>query len=307
MSQANQRLSCSRQRAGGCLALAANAARTHTRGLGCHQREAEAQHCCRRRRNDPQSRATAWAMRLPASGAARARPVRARAFSPRCSPPAAPAPPLPLCAPASFPGAPRSLRSRALLLAPSPLPPLPLLPSRLLLPSLSPPSPFPSFPFLPPPPSSPPPRSRPNPPSAMRGDGTVQGGNVISPPLHHKESPFFAADRGAYWRQLRGWARWCKSTQANPMLHGYYLTRRTTCARLCSTRTRLCRRRKPSRSPCSAYRFLRCRSLAGRDRSMPVTPASYILSSAPKRWPLTLRPCAPGPRRCRHGRRQRSV
>src|SRR3984885_11377907 len=30
------------------------------------------------------------------------------------------------------------------------------------------------------------------------GDGTV-----TSPPLHHKESPFFAADRAAYWRHLR--------------------------------------------------------------------------------------------------------
>ncbi len=47
-----------------------------------------------------------------------------------------------------------------------------------------------------------------------------------SPPLHHKESPVFAADRGAYWRQLCGLGPVVKIDTGNPMLHGYYLTRR---------------------------------------------------------------------------------
>ncbi|MDD4867823.1 MAG: cytochrome P450, partial [Mycobacterium sp.] len=45
-------------------------------------------------------------------------------------------------------------------------------------------------------------------------------------PLHHKESPVFAADRGAFWRQLRGLGRVVKIEAGKPMLHGYYLTRR---------------------------------------------------------------------------------
>jgi len=49
---------------------------------------------------------------------------------------------------------------------------------------------------------------------------------VISPPLHHKESPLFAADRGAFWRHLRGLGPVVKIEAGNPMLHGYYLTRR---------------------------------------------------------------------------------
>jgi cytochrome P450 len=51
---------------------------------------------------------------------------------------------------------------------------------------------------------------------------------VISPssPLHHKESPFFAADRGAYWRQLRGLGPVVQIKIGNPTLRGYYLTGR---------------------------------------------------------------------------------
>jgi cytochrome P450 len=49
---------------------------------------------------------------------------------------------------------------------------------------------------------------------------------VNSPPLHHKESPVFAADRGAYWRQLRGLGPVVKIDIGKPMLRGYYLTRR---------------------------------------------------------------------------------
>jgi len=49
---------------------------------------------------------------------------------------------------------------------------------------------------------------------------------VTSPPLHHKESPVFAADRGAYWRQLRALGPVVKIDAGKPELHGYYLTRR---------------------------------------------------------------------------------
>ncbi|HME77506.1 MAG TPA: cytochrome P450 [Mycobacterium sp.] len=45
-------------------------------------------------------------------------------------------------------------------------------------------------------------------------------------PLHHKESPFFAADRAAYWRHLRDLGPVVKIDAGDPMLHGYYLTRR---------------------------------------------------------------------------------
>jgi cytochrome P450 len=55
----------------------------------------------------------------------------------------------------------------------------------------------------------------------MPGDGSV-----TSPPLHHKESPFFAADRAAYWRHLRELGPVVKIDTGDPMLHGYYLTRR---------------------------------------------------------------------------------
>jgi cytochrome P450 len=48
---------------------------------------------------------------------------------------------------------------------------------------------------------------------------------VTSPPSHHKESPFFAADRGAFWRHLRELGPVVKITMGNPMLRGYYLTR----------------------------------------------------------------------------------
>ena len=51
-------------------------------------------------------------------------------------------------------------------------------------------------------------------------------GSVTSPPLHHKESPFFAADRAAYWRHLRELGPVVKIDTGDPTLHGYYLTRR---------------------------------------------------------------------------------
>src|SRR3984885_12404767 len=58
-------------------------------------------------------------------------------------------------------------------------------------------------------------------------DKDVPGhGTVTSPPLHHKESPFFAADRAAYWRHLRELGPVVKIDTGDPMLHGYYLTRR---------------------------------------------------------------------------------
>src|SRR3984885_9072779 len=58
-------------------------------------------------------------------------------------------------------------------------------------------------------------------------DNDVPGdGSVTSPPLHHKESPFFAADRAAYWRHLRDLGPVVKIDTGDPTLHGYYLTRR---------------------------------------------------------------------------------
>ena len=57
-------------------------------------------------------------------------------------------------------------------------------------------------------------------------DSDVPGsGGVTSPPLHHKESPFFAADRAAYWRHLRDLGPVVKIDTGDPTLHGYYLTR----------------------------------------------------------------------------------
>jgi cytochrome P450 len=58
------------------------------------------------------------------------------------------------------------------------------------------------------------------PSGALRGDGPS------SPPLHHKESPFFAADRAAFWRQLRELGPVVKIDAGDPLLRGYYLTRR---------------------------------------------------------------------------------
>ena len=49
---------------------------------------------------------------------------------------------------------------------------------------------------------------------------------MTSPPLHHKESPFFAADRAAYWRHLRGLGPVVKIDMGKPALRGYYLTSR---------------------------------------------------------------------------------
>lgn len=49
---------------------------------------------------------------------------------------------------------------------------------------------------------------------------------MSSPPLHHKESPVFAADRGAFWRHLRGLGPVVEITVGDPLLRGYYLTRR---------------------------------------------------------------------------------
>src|ERR1700733_7567363 len=58
-------------------------------------------------------------------------------------------------------------------------------------------------------------------------DNDVPGdGSVTSPPLHHKESPFFAADRAAYWRHLRDLGPVVKIDTGDPTLYGYYLTRR---------------------------------------------------------------------------------
>jgi cytochrome P450 len=57
-------------------------------------------------------------------------------------------------------------------------------------------------------------------------DNNVPGeGGVASPPLHHKESPFFAADRVAFWRHLRELGPVVKIDHGDPTLHGYYLTR----------------------------------------------------------------------------------
>ena len=49
---------------------------------------------------------------------------------------------------------------------------------------------------------------------------------MTSPPLHHKESPVFAADRSAYWHQLRALGPVVHIQAGKPMLHGYYLTGR---------------------------------------------------------------------------------
>jgi cytochrome P450 len=56
--------------------------------------------------------------------------------------------------------------------------------------------------------------------------GAAQGDHVSSPLLHHKESPFFAADRAAFWRHLRELGPVVKIDAGDPLLHGYYLTRR---------------------------------------------------------------------------------
>lgn len=60
----------------------------------------------------------------------------------------------------------------------------------------------------------------------MNDNDVPGGGSVTSPPLHHKESPFFAADRAAYWRHLRELGAVVKIDTGDPTLHGYYLTRR---------------------------------------------------------------------------------
>jgi cytochrome P450 len=58
-------------------------------------------------------------------------------------------------------------------------------------------------------------------------DNDVPGnGGVTSPPLHHKESPFFAADRAAFWRHLRYLGPVVEINADDPILRGYYLTRR---------------------------------------------------------------------------------
>jgi cytochrome P450 len=51
-------------------------------------------------------------------------------------------------------------------------------------------------------------------------------GSVTAPPLHHKESPLFATDRAAYWRDLSAIGPVVKIETGKPALHGYYLTRR---------------------------------------------------------------------------------
>jgi cytochrome P450 len=60
----------------------------------------------------------------------------------------------------------------------------------------------------------------------MNDSESAGGGNAALPPLHHKESPFFAADRAAYWRHLCELGPVVKIDNGDPMLHGYYLTRR---------------------------------------------------------------------------------
>src|ERR1700733_2444344 len=60
----------------------------------------------------------------------------------------------------------------------------------------------------------------------MNDSDAASDGNVTSPPLHHKESPFFAADRAAYWRHLRELGPVVKIDTGDPTLHGYYLPRR---------------------------------------------------------------------------------
>lgn len=46
---------------------------------------------------------------------------------------------------------------------------------------------------------------------------------MTSPTMHFKESPSFAADRGAYWRHLRALGPVVEITNGNPMLRGYYI------------------------------------------------------------------------------------
>jgi cytochrome P450 len=60
----------------------------------------------------------------------------------------------------------------------------------------------------------------------MNDNDVPGGGGMTSPPLHHKESPFFAADRAAYWRHLCELGPVVKIEAGDPLLHGYYLTRR---------------------------------------------------------------------------------
>jgi cytochrome P450 len=60
----------------------------------------------------------------------------------------------------------------------------------------------------------------------MNDNDVPGGGSTTSPPLHHKESPFFAADRAAYWRHLCELGPVVKIETGDPLLHGYYLTRR---------------------------------------------------------------------------------
>jgi len=60
----------------------------------------------------------------------------------------------------------------------------------------------------------------------MNDSYTPGGVSMTSPLLHHKESPFFAADRAAYWRHLRELGPVVKIDAGDPGLHGYYLTRR---------------------------------------------------------------------------------
>jgi cytochrome P450 len=60
----------------------------------------------------------------------------------------------------------------------------------------------------------------------MNDNDVPGGGGMTSPPLHHKESPFFAADRAAYWRHLCEVGPVVRIETGDPLLHGYYLTRR---------------------------------------------------------------------------------
>ena len=130
----------------------------------------------------------------------------------------------------------------------------------------------------------------------MNDSDVPEAGSVTSPPLHHKESPFFAADRAAYWRHLRELGPVVKIDSGDPTLHGYYLTRRDDVrAALLDPQT--------FASPPKTFAInlfgapLRQVPLAcTRQRIIPVSAASCIRSSAPERWLPSIPSCGPGQR-----------
>ena len=124
----------------------------------------------------------------------------------------------------------------------------------------------------------------------MRGDGRRsrrQGDFASVAPA--EESPFFAADRAAYWRHLRGLGPVVKIDMGKLALRGYYLTSRDDVRAALLHPVTFVSPPKTFKISASGVPLPRCRSLSGRDRSMPVSPASCILSSALKGWPPTLR------------------